>query len=158
MARLTPQFSTNRTVREYTEQHYLPAASAYLARASDKGALGKNLVNWRHTLEQKWPALRFGETKVKTGDQQHVFEILVHLNGLDPKTVRVELYIDGVSGGGCIRQEMKQIRQMAGVANCYVYSAAVPANRPSSDYTARLIPNYAGVAVPLETAQILWQR
>ena len=31
MARLTPHFSTNRAVREYTEQHYLPAASAYRA-------------------------------------------------------------------------------------------------------------------------------
>ena len=29
MARLTPRFSANRTVREYTEQHYLPAAAAY---------------------------------------------------------------------------------------------------------------------------------
>ncbi len=29
MARLTPRFSANRTVREYTEQHYLPAATAY---------------------------------------------------------------------------------------------------------------------------------
>src|SRR6185503_7258318 len=28
MARLTPRFSTNRAVREYTEQHYLPAADA----------------------------------------------------------------------------------------------------------------------------------
>src|ERR1700751_29021 len=27
MARLTPRFSTNRTVREYTERHYLPTAS-----------------------------------------------------------------------------------------------------------------------------------
>ena len=29
MARLTPRFSANRTVREYTEQYYLPAAAAY---------------------------------------------------------------------------------------------------------------------------------
>ena len=29
MAQLTPRFSANRTVREYTEQHYLPAAAAY---------------------------------------------------------------------------------------------------------------------------------
>jgi glycogen phosphorylase len=29
MARLSPQFSTNRTVREYTEEDYLPAATAY---------------------------------------------------------------------------------------------------------------------------------
>ena len=36
MARLTPRFSANRTVREYTEQHYLPAAAAYRARAAEQ--------------------------------------------------------------------------------------------------------------------------
>ena len=41
MARLTPRFSANRTVREYTEQHYLPAAAAYRTRAADKGAVGR---------------------------------------------------------------------------------------------------------------------
>ena len=54
MARLTPRFSANRTVREYTEQHYLPAAAAYLERAADKGAVGRQVVDWQHTLEQKW--------------------------------------------------------------------------------------------------------
>jgi len=29
MASLTAQFSANRAVREYTEEHYLPAAAAY---------------------------------------------------------------------------------------------------------------------------------
>ena len=38
MAHLTPQFSTNRSVREYTEQHYLPATIAYRQRVADKGA------------------------------------------------------------------------------------------------------------------------
>jgi len=46
MARLTPRFSANRTVREYTEQHYLPAASAYCERAAGKGAMGMQVVNW----------------------------------------------------------------------------------------------------------------
>src|SRR5581483_10196165 len=36
MARLTPGFSADRTVREYTEQLYLPAAAAYRTRAADK--------------------------------------------------------------------------------------------------------------------------
>ena len=40
MAQLTPRFSTNRSVSEYTEQHYLPAASAYRERAADQGAFG----------------------------------------------------------------------------------------------------------------------
>ena len=41
MARLTPRFSANRAVREYTEQHYLPGAASYRQRAENKGASGK---------------------------------------------------------------------------------------------------------------------
>ena len=39
----------------------------------------------------------------------------------------------------------------------YLDSATVPASREARDYTARVIPHYDGVAVPYETAQILWQ-
>jgi hypothetical protein len=45
-----------------------------------------------------------------------------------------------------------------GEAGGTVYSAAVSAARPSADYTARVIPQRSGVAVPLESARILWQR
>jgi len=158
MARLTPQFSTNRTVREYTEQHYIPAAAAYLARVSDKGAIGRNIVNWEHTLKEKWSALRFGETKVDTRGEQHIFEVQVYLGALDPKSVRVELYANGINGGTSVRQEMKQGQQLAGAPGGYVYSARVLAARPPTDYTARVIPNFDEAAIPLEVAQILWQR
>jgi starch phosphorylase len=67
MARLTPRFSANRAVREYTEQHYLPAATAYRERAANKGAIGKQMVDWQHAVWiRKWAALRFGEVKVET--------------------------------------------------------------------------------------------
>jgi starch phosphorylase len=158
MARLTPRFSANRTVREYTEQHYLPAAVAYRERAADNGAVGRKMVNWQHLVEQKWALLRFGEVKLKTVNQQHVFDVQVYLADLDPKAVRVELYADGMNGGAPVRQEMKRIRKVDGTPDGYVYSAAVSAARPPADYTARVIPHCDGVAVPLEAAQILWQR
>ena len=158
MARLTPRFSANRTVREYTEQHYIPAAAAYRERAADKGEVGGQVVNWQHTLEQKWAAISFGEVKVQTEAAQHVFEVQVHLNDLDPKSVRVELCADGVMGSASVRQKMKCVGQQAGVSGGYVYSAAVSAGRPPADYTARLIPQRSGVAIPLEEARILWQR
>ena len=53
MARLTPQFSSNRAVREYTEQHYLPAAMTYRKRAANKGAVGGQVVKWRHDCGAK---------------------------------------------------------------------------------------------------------
>ncbi|MGB8432958.1 MAG: alpha-glucan family phosphorylase, partial [Burkholderiales bacterium] len=158
MARLTPRFSTNRAVREYTEQHYLPAASAYLARAVDKGAIGVEMVNWRHALDQRWTALRFGEVKVQTDGKQHVFEVQAYLDDLTPEAVRVELYADGINGAAPERVEMNRVRQLVGATSGYAYRAGVPAARPATDYTARVIPYCDDVAVPLEAARILWQR
>jgi starch phosphorylase len=158
MARLTPRFSADRTVREYTELHYLPAATAYRERAANKGALGRQVVDWQHSLEQKWATLHFGELKVETRGEQHVFEVQVCLHDLDPNAVRVEVYADGVAGSSPVRQEMKCVHHLAGASGGYVYSAAVSAARPPSDYTARVIPHCDGVAIPLEDARILWQR
>ncbi len=158
MARLTPHFSSNRAVREYTEQHYLPAASAYCERATNKGAIGADIVNWQHALKQKWAALRFGEMKVETDGEQHVFEVQVYLDDFDPEEVRVELYCDGVNGGVPERVKMERVRQLVGAINGYAYRARVPATRPESAYTARLVPHHDKVSVPLENAHILWQR
>ena len=157
MGRLTPRFSANRMAREYTEQHYLPAAAAYRKRAADKGAAGSQIVNWQHALEQKWAMLHFGEVTVETNQEQHVIEIMLYLSDLDPEAVRVELYAAGTKGGTPVRQEMMCVRQPAAARGC-VYRAAVSAMRPATDYTARVIPHHSGVAVPLEAAHILWQR
>ncbi len=158
MARLTPRFSANRAVREYTEQHYLPAAAAYRLRMANKGALSRQILDWRRSLEQKWPALRFGEAKVETRGEQHFFNVQVYLQDLDANTVRVELYADGVDGGSPVRQAMKRVRQLPGAPGGYGYCAAVSAARGAGDYTARILPRFAGVAVPLEAAHLLWQR
>jgi starch phosphorylase len=157
MARLTPRFSANRTVREYTEQHYLPAASVYRERAAGKGAMGLQLATWRRAMEQNWSNLRFGEMKVTSDGGKHVFEVQVYLSGLDPNSVRVELYADGVNGGEPVRQEMTRGGQLVDTKGA-IYSTQVPTTRPATDYTPRVIPHRAGVAVPLEAAQILWQR
>jgi starch phosphorylase len=158
MARLTPRFSTNRTVREYTEQHYLPAADVYRTRAADNGAVGREVVNWEQTLRQQWAMLRFGDMKVETRGKQHVFEVQVYLNDLDPKAVRVELYADGVMDSAPARLVMTRVHQLVGASGGFVFNAAVPATRPPADYTARIIPHRFGVAVPLEVDLILWQR
>ena len=137
MARLTPQFSANRTVREYTEQHYIPAAAAYRRRVADKGAMGVQLVDWQRALEQHWSNLRFGELKVATDGRNHVFEVQVYLDGLEPDAVRVELYADGINGGDPVRQEMMP-KQEPGDASGYILQRT-GSNDPPGDglYGAR---------------------
>jgi starch phosphorylase len=158
MARLTPHFSANRTVREYTEQHYLPAANAYQLRVANTGEIARQVVDWQQSLAHKWATLRFGEAKVASNGGQHVFEVQVYLNGFEPYVVRVELYAEGVNGGGPVRKEMTRGQKLPGAEKGYVYGAQVQATRAATDYTVRVIPHRSGVAVPLEAAQILWQR
>jgi starch phosphorylase len=158
MAQLTPRFSADRAVREYTEQHYLPAATAYCERAANKGAIGKQVVDWRHAVDERWGSLRFGDLRVETNADHHVFEVEIFLNNLDPNAVRVELYADGNNGGDPVPQEMKWVRLLPGAPAGCVYQATVPAARPAGDYTARVIPHCEGVAVPLEDTRILWRR
>jgi starch phosphorylase len=158
MAQLTPRFSARRTVREYTEQHYLPAAAAYRERAANRGAIGRQMVDWQHSLEHKWATLQFGEVKVETRGGQHVFEVQVFLDDLDHREVRVELYADGNKGSAPVRQEMTHVQPRASELHWAIYRASVSAIRPATDYTARIIPHCDGVAVPLEVGHILWQR
>jgi starch phosphorylase len=158
MARLTPRFSAKRTVCEYTEQHYLPAAAAHRARTANGGALAAQVVAWRRTLDQHWSLLRFGEAKVQIDERQQVFEIQLYLDDLPPDSLGVELFADGVDGAGPVRHEMARIDRLEGSANGYLYRASVPASRPATDYTARVVPQLPGANVPLEASHILWQR
>ncbi|HWW79474.1 MAG TPA: alpha-glucan family phosphorylase [Steroidobacteraceae bacterium] len=154
MAQLTGQFSTSRTVREYTEKFYLPGAKGYAERSANKGALGDQISRWRTEIEEKGASVRFGEIKVSTAGGQHSFEAQVYLNGLAPEAVRVELF---ASGEPPLRQEMRPLQQLVGTGHAWAYGAQVSASRPARDYTARVVPSHVGVAVPLEAPYILWQ-
>ena len=102
--------------------------------------------------------LHFGEVKVETRGERHVFEAQVYLNDLDPNVVRVELYANGINGSSAVREEMARVRPLVGADGGHAFVAQVPATRPVTDYTARVIPHCDGVAVPLEVDPILWQR
>src|SRR5262249_32215180 len=113
---------------------------------------------WRRMIESRWHEARFGGVQVQTHDGAHLFEVEVILGGLDPDGVCVELYAEPEDGGVVFRQEMRRSGETAGQSRGFVYSASAPASRPPGDYTPRLIPYMAGVAIPLEAAEILWQR
>ncbi len=158
MAQLTAQFSADRTVREYTEKYYLPAAAAWRERISDGAGKAAQIEQWRNSLHQHWSLLRFGDVEVQTENNEHCFEVQVHLHELKPAHVQVELYADAVNGDGPARQVMKCVRQLTATKPSYLYTAKVPATRPESDYTPRLIPNHSEFGTPLESNLIHWQR
>ena len=157
MARLTPRYSANRAVREYTEEHYLPAATSYRQRTADHGVLGRKIADWRRTLDQRWDALRFGGLRVNVQPDGHEVEIELFLNGIDPNGVRVQLYANAAKDADS-HWEMIRARTATDPSSPDVYKVTLSSSRSIGDYTARVVPAYSDVSVPLECARIKWQR
>ncbi len=157
MAALTPTYSANRSVREYLQQGYLPAAESYRARAANRGEVGALIANWLAVLRYDWTSVGFGELQVQSADDRHHFAVQVYLGAMRPEAIGVELYADAIDGlEACAVPLTRAERPPDREAELYVGSVA--ASRPASDYTPRLIPAYPGVNVPLEAPYIRWQR
>jgi starch phosphorylase len=156
MARLTPAFSTNRVVRQYTEEHYLPASTAFRQRAENRGAMGTDLAAWQAELAKHWSALRFGPATVEQQGEQYLLRVQVFLDDIDPDAVSVELYADAQNDGEPVAQTMTPGERLGGSTSAFSYSASIPTSRPVADYTPRLVPRHEGAFVPLEAPFILW--
>jgi starch phosphorylase len=157
MARLTSEFSATRAIREYTENHYLPAASGYHERAAGDSALGTGLLHWQQDIDHHWNTVRFGTLKIETHDGQHFFQVEVLPGNINPDQLQVELYADSIHGGTPAVEPMTAPGPGADSPGIMTYSAHVSATRPASHYTARIIPHHPNASVPLEAEQILWQ-
>jgi len=156
MARLTPAFSTNRVIHEYTENHYLPAAAAVRQRTEKQGSLGSELLRWQGELRQHWSSIRFGVTALNQQEKEFCFQVQVLLGDLDPGAVRVELYTEGQDGGAPVRHAMERGERLVGSLNGFLYAAHIPSTRPAADYTPRVIPAHPQAFVPLEAPFICW--
>jgi starch phosphorylase len=156
MARLTPAYSANRTVREYTENHYLPAASAFVARADQEGKLGVSLNDWQQKLESSWKDVALSPARVTSKEGRQSFEVTAYLGGLDPDAVRIELFADGQNGAEPVRQPMSPGAKLPGGG--FLYSATMQTERNPADFTARVIPHHESASVPLEANHIFWQK
>ena len=158
MARLTAEFSATRAIREYTESHYLPAASGYRDRAADGGAVGSSLLQWKQDLDRHWSTVRFVNVEIDTHDGQHYFQADIAPGSLTPGHLRVELYADSAHGECASLEVMTTSGPCADTPGAFNYSAHISATRPASDYTARIVPHHPNALVPLEASQIVWQR
>jgi starch phosphorylase len=153
---LTARFSANRTVRQYTEEYYVPMAAAYRRRSENNGMLGIQMLNWQKTLIERWGRIAFEEVRVETRDGQHHFKVQVDLAGIHPDAVCVELYAD-VLDSNPFRQTMGYTEEFIESKRRYLFTAEVSATRAASDFTPRIIPKFPGIAPPLEMNLILWQ-
>lgn len=158
MSRLTPQFSSNRMVREYVERVYLPAADVVRRRLEDGGKLAIDLETWERRLREGWTGLQFGDLQVERAQDHWRFTVQVYVGTLDPDQLRVELYADPMRAGEPpLRITMGRGESLPGPLRGYLFQAECPAERPSHHFTPRILPFHTEATVPIEAPLILWQ-
>jgi starch phosphorylase len=158
MAELAPQFSANRMVREYVNDIYIPATRLVQRRESDGGALGEALHAWHTRLGRDWRSIRFGQLDVSEANGRRVLSAPVYLGAIAPADVTVELYADAMGEEPAERLAMQRVRDLPGTAHGALYQVEVPARRPVSDYTPRVIASHPDARVPIEATFITWYR
>ena len=156
MAVLTPEFSANRTVRQYTEEQYIPAATAYARRACGNSDLTASFLAWQEEIAANWNDVHFGALDVSEQEGDLVCSVEVYLGALDPNSIRVEMYADSQNGGPAFWREM-QTSVPERSPEPHPYMTRIRTTRPASDFTARILPHHA-LALPTENRRILWQR
>jgi starch phosphorylase len=97
ISKLAPQFNTNRMVQEYTERLYLPALEKSRMLGADNIAGAVRQARDMAHLRANWDALRVDQVDADTAEPLGVRQTLnvfaiVHLGGLTPADVRVQLY------------------------------------------------------------------
>ncbi len=156
MATLTPQFSANRTVREYTERFYVPAAAEYMKRSADKGLVGKKISDAKHFLQGKWNEIHFGNVKKEAKEKGYSFEAVIFFDDELKDKISIEIFALGSNDGDPEVIKMK-LQSTSENKQLHIYYAEVNTSREPDDYTIRIIPSYENISVPGEDNLILWQ-
>ncbi|GAJ29512.1 glucan phosphorylase [Acidomonas methanolica] len=156
MTSLTPAFSAERAVQDYTTRYYIPAAARYRRRLDGGAQEARDLAAWRDRLAAQWGDLRFAAVSRNDADGLHHVAVTVELGRLEAGDVRLELYADPRSGAEAEVIDVPAVSKTVS-SGALRYELSVALKRPASEYTVRVVPFHSEVMVPLEANFILWE-
>ncbi len=161
-------FNTNRMVREYHERCYQPSAERSRGLAEDKQQRAKELAAWKTQVTQCWPQVRIEgvsadgpeRQEIKVGDQLQV-QAQVHLGGLKPTDVAVELFYGPLNAEGLITkgQTIPMLIAQSKGDGSYVFAGAISCQTSGRHgYALRVVPQHEDLGNPFDMGLLLWGR
>src|SRR5215471_11749737 len=164
---VTPVFNTQRMVKEYTEQLYIPAAQAQENFSSDSCGAARHLSQWKTQMRKDWPQVQVCDVQVTNKDRQSIsvgeslqIRARVHLGALDPQHVRVEAYHGEVDNGDLHNPTATVLNESSqaddGNGN-YLYQGRVPATESGTyGFSVRVVPTHPCLMQAHELRLITW--
>ena len=154
MADLTPRFSSNRMLREYVENAYLPAASDVHDRSAYGARLARNLAAWDAQVAKAWPEVRVTDVIRRDEDDAVQVTTTIEVGDLAPDHVRVDLVADPIGPLPPVCEPMN--REETDDDGPVSYTITLRTDRPAGHFTPRAVPNHPSAHVPLECPRIRW--
>ena len=161
---LSPVYDTNRMVREYAENYYLPAIHHWTRLTQTEFQAARALSRWKNRVRQSWGQVRFTGISAEGPREQRVggsfpVRCLVHLGGLDPRDVQVELYYGPMDPFGGLTEALKRtMRYEASRGDgIHEFSGEVPCEKSGKHgYAVRVLPHHPNLLNPWELGLVVW--
>jgi starch phosphorylase len=159
-------FNTNRMVRDYFEESYLPSWQRCQRLMENELERARSLAAWKDRVREQWSRLRIERVwadtaqgqEIKVGDQLQV-HAQIHLGELKPTDVAVELFHGPLNAEGQIvegRALPTLIAQSKGKGN-YVFAGAIACQSSGRQgYALRIVPHHEDLGNPFEMGLVLW--
>jgi glycogen phosphorylase len=164
MGAICPAFNSNRMVKEYAEEYYLPGVRWWRSLSDGAFQRARDLAAWRKKVRDSWTGVRIEsilddcESAAEVGDQFGV-RAVVHLGVLRPSDVRVQLFYGDSDTHGALT-DSKTIEMVCNDPTAeapFEYSGRVPCrNAGVQGYTVRVVPSHPDLVSPFSVCSPLW--
>lgn len=162
MRKLVARFSTDRMVKEYVDDFYMPVAERFLRRIRSGESYTQTIVEWKNRVRDCWRGVEVldiesPEQEAKIGEPFRI-TAKVRLGGLSPEDVAVQLYGGALDAKDELHDVSTHQMSCEGDADgIFRFVGSFPfENSGRFGYTVRVIPKHDDVLVPNEITKIRW--
>lgn len=164
---VVPEYSTQRMVQQYTIKLYSPLMVKNSKMKSDGFRNAIAFSDWKKHIRQNWSGISLHTDR--SNSELRTFEsssggtlnlkVYVNLGGIDPSSVKVQVYYGETGKDGTIInakiKEMQILEQESEFS--WHYSAEITLTDGGEySYTFRIIPNHADLVNPFDMGLVKW--
>jgi len=160
---ICPTFNTDRMVREYCDQYYLPAARLFMGLAEEDFRGARQLAEWLDRMRHRWGEVAITHMEHGAGELQVGSDLAVaaqvRLGPFTPEELRVEIYHGALDSdrnlvGGSSTAMALVHTNGDGTAT---YEGAIPCHDCGPHgYTVRVLPHHPHLANPYHSRLVVW--
>ncbi|NOY57988.1 MAG: glycosyltransferase family 1 protein, partial [Calditrichaeota bacterium] len=164
MQKVCPYFNTNRMVRDYLHEYYMPAAERWSRLVQDDMRAAKQLAEWKQRVSANWQDVKILDITGPKESERKVGELLfisasLETGNLKPEDLCVEVYYGQldtncmIEKGTSMRMEIKNQDERG----AYVFQANIPCKSTGKHgFSIRVLPHHPELPNPHEMGLIKW--